>query len=90
MKFDLTDICGTKHEMDTENWGERFINIDCMDALKAMPDKCADLCIVDPPYGIGNWIPQGGKSARKDYKEHLVTWNDKTPDESYFVELIRV
>jgi len=40
--------------MDTERWGEQFINIDCMDALRAMPDKCVDLCIVDPPYGVGS------------------------------------
>ena len=26
---------------------------DCMDIMKKMPDKSVDLCIVDPPYGIG-------------------------------------
>ena len=67
-----------------------FYNLDCLIGMAQFPDKWFELAIVDPPYGIGNWIPQGGKSARKDYKEHLVTWNDKTPDESYFVELIRV
>lgn len=28
-------------------------NRDCMEAMRAMPDKWADLAIVDPPYGIG-------------------------------------
>ena len=26
---------------------------DCMDYMKGLPDKCFDLAIVDPPYGIG-------------------------------------
>ncbi len=26
---------------------------DCMDIMRNMPDKSVDLCIVDPPYGIG-------------------------------------
>lgn len=29
-----------------------FYNMDCMDALKQLPDKFFDLGIVDPPYGI--------------------------------------
>lgn len=28
-------------------------NMDCMDLLKATPDKFYDLAVVDPPYGIG-------------------------------------
>ena len=28
-------------------------NIDCMELLKATPDKFYELAIVDPPYGIG-------------------------------------
>lgn len=28
-------------------------NMDCMDALREMPDKCFDLAVVDPPYGPG-------------------------------------
>ena len=26
-------------------------NMDCMEAMKKMPDKAFDLAIVDPPYG---------------------------------------
>ena len=29
-----------------------FINGDCMEYMKTMPDKYVDLCICDPPYGI--------------------------------------
>lgn len=28
-------------------------NMDCMEAMRAMPDKAFDLAVVDPPYGIG-------------------------------------
>ena len=29
-------------------------NLDCMEAMREMPDKCFDLAIVDPPYGSGD------------------------------------
>lgn len=28
-------------------------NMDCLDAMRQMPDKAFDLAIVDPPYGGG-------------------------------------
>ena len=30
----------------------QIINADCMDVLKQLPDKCIDLILTDPPYGI--------------------------------------
>ena len=30
-----------------------FFNLDCMEGMKQFPDKYFDLCICDPPYGIG-------------------------------------
>ena len=35
-----------------------FINADCMEYLRKMPDKCVDLAITDPPYGGG--FTEGG------------------------------
>lgn len=32
--------------------------MDCIEGMKQFPDKCFDLAVVDPPYGIG----VGGKS----------------------------
>lgn len=26
---------------------------DCLELMKEMPDKCIDLVVTDPPYGIG-------------------------------------
>lgn len=47
----------------------KLFNKDCLDAMKEMPDKAFDLAIVDPPYGIGNWIPQSGKAMDTFSKE---------------------
>ena len=30
----------------------QFYNMDCMEAMKQIPDKYFELAIVDPPYGI--------------------------------------
>lgn len=32
----------------------RVIHGDCLDILKLMPDKCVDLVLTDPPYGMKN------------------------------------
>ena len=58
--------------------------MDCLEGLRDTPDKFYDLAIVDPPYGIGNWIPSNNKNPK------TVNWNDKIPDKSYFIELKRV
>ena len=45
---------------------------DCMEAMRKMPDKCFDLAVCDPPYGIGE-SGAGNKTrsclaAAADYK----------------------
>jgi site-specific DNA-methyltransferase (adenine-specific) len=60
-------------------------NQDCLEAMREMSDKQFDLAIVDPPYGIGNWVQQSGNKRGKP-----VTWNDNTPTQEYFKELQRV
>ena len=44
-------------------------NCDCMEIMKSFTDKQFDICIVDPPYGIGisgqKEKKQGKKSDRK-------------------------
>ena len=67
-------------------------NIDCLEAMMAMPDKCFDLAVVDPPYGIGE---DGLKnhSRGKATKPTLYTpksWDNKPPTQEYFNELLRV
>lgn len=77
-------------------------NLDCMTAMKAMPDNAYDLAIVDPPYGIGcmsmNYTRSGAVrvlsrnsknvATRRDYR-HNADWDIK-PGPEYFAELFRV
>jgi site-specific DNA-methyltransferase (adenine-specific) len=61
-----------------------FINGDCMEYMKTMPDKYVDLCICDPPYGIGiSSNPVRQAHAKKD-------WDKSIPNAEYFSELMRV
>ncbi len=63
-------------------------NVDCLAYMREVPDKAFDLAIVDPPYGIGNFIPQYGEQQGSKFA--AVNWNDATPDNGYFTELYRV
>lgn len=60
-------------------------NQDCLEAMRAMPDKAFDLAIVDPPYGLGNWVQVSG-----NVRGEAVTWNNAIPSPEYFSELSRV
>lgn len=62
-----------------------IFNRDCMDAMREMPDKAYDLAIVDPPYGIGNFVQISG-----NVRGEAVGWNDHIPTVEYFNELRRV
>lgn len=62
-------------------------NIDCMEYMKTLPDKCFDLVIADPPYGID--INTSGRLVREKgmtYKD----WDKNAPDKSFFDEIQRV
>ena len=65
-----------------------FYNMDCMDAMREFPDKFFELCICDPPYGIGM---DGGNVGYKG-KNNLAKkqWDKATPDAEYFQELFRI
>jgi site-specific DNA-methyltransferase (adenine-specific) len=64
-----------------------------MEYMKQMPDKCIDLAIVDPPYGIGESGEKNhtrGKLAKAaNYKPFY--GNDlEPPKKEYFQELMRI
>jgi site-specific DNA-cytosine methylase len=68
-------------------------NMDCMEAMREMPDKAFELAIVDPPYGIGidgqkKSISKNPKHNRKEHEKK--GWDTAPPDEAYFRELERV
>jgi site-specific DNA-methyltransferase (adenine-specific) len=66
----------------------KYFNEDCMTGMSRYPDKYFNLAIVDPPYGIGDFIQGVGKN--KSHVNWEVRWNNERPDENYFAELKRV
>ena len=86
----------TESEAKTENeacpldaivnppYNEVFL-MDCMEGMKQYPDKFFDIAIVDPPFGIGNFVQNTGNK-----RGNKVEWNEYTPSDQYFNELRRV
>lgn len=73
--------------------------MDCLKAMRQMPDKAFDLAVVDPPYGIGVISMMNkavttrrvgnAKAIKRDYKKPT-DWDVSVPDAEYFRELMRV
>lgn len=69
------------------------LNLGCsLEAMKTMKDNSYDLAVVDPPYGIGNWIPSNtsNQSKKKETVFNKVNWNNTAPPAEYFQQLKRV
>jgi site-specific DNA-methyltransferase (adenine-specific) len=65
-------------------------NADCMELLKATPDKFYELAIVDPPYGINVNHNMGRRRGNKASEYKPAVWDSSAPEKSYFDEIIRV
>ena len=73
-------------------------NEDNMELMKRYPDNYFDLAIVDPPYGIDADNKNNGKNSDRHEKTSLAkintykktNWDNETPNEKYFKELLRV
>ena len=63
-------------------------NEDCITVMKRYPDKFFDLAVVDPPYGLGDKLTQGGTWASK-YAKGDASW-DIAPPAEYWEQLFRV
>ena len=61
----------------------KITNEDNMELMARYEDNYFDLAIVDPPYGIGNFVQTNNRGQ-------AVTWNDYIPNKQYFKELERV
>lgn len=72
----------------------RFFNCDNMEFMKEIPDNYYELCICDPPYGIGidgqkqSINLNNPKANRKEHK--FKGWDNEIPTAEYFAELWRV
>lgn len=68
-------------------------NMDCMEAMREMPDKCFDLAVVDPVYGDvprGGYMTGKGGGLAKQNQYNQSIWNQKKTCPEYFQELFRV
>lgn len=66
-----------------------IINADCLDILKQLPDKCIDLVLTDPPYGIkcdGGSYGLGVSPTHYEKKD----WDKEIPSKEIFDEMMRV
>ena len=71
----------------------KLYNCDCMELMAKTPDKYYELCIVDPPYGLGidgqkESLCKNPKHNRKQHERK--DWDKNTPQHEYFIELERV
>lgn len=76
-----------------QEWLNQIHCGDCLELMKRLPDKCVDLVLTDPPYGIGETnkknLSRETKGIRsKDYGEF--TWDTKRIDRVYFDEMQRI
>ena len=79
--------------MDIESITNKIINADCMDILKQLPDKCIDLVLCDPPYGIGidGQKECFCKNPKHNRKLHIKKeWDNNIPLKLVFDEIKRI
>lgn len=66
--------------------------MDSLDGMRKLPDRCIDIVITDPPYGLE--LPKSskeyGKATEHSRKPTDDNWDDFIPDEEYFDEIFRV
>jgi len=70
----------------------KIILADCLDVLKELPDKCVDLVLTDPPYGIGE---AAGKNKSRNQLTKATDygnkkWDNTPPADEVFNEIQRV
>ena len=74
MKYELDKILNT------------VINDDCLNVLKDLPDKCVDLVLTDPPYGIrADENPVTG-----GFGYNKTSWDRERPKKEIFDEILRI
>jgi site-specific DNA-methyltransferase (adenine-specific) len=79
--------------IDIKDLENKIINADCLDILKELPDKCVDLVLTDPPYGINiekmnfTQSTKGGVCDRNDYSH---CFDDNKISKEVFDEIKRI
>lgn len=65
-------------------------NIDCLEFMKTLPDKCVDLVLTDPPYGISADKKKAHSSIIDNPKWQESKWDNFRPKKDYFEEILRI
>ena len=65
-------------------------NCDCMELMKQLPDKCVDLVLTDPPYGIGADKKNAHSCIRDNADWEKVNWDESRPRKEVFNEILRI
>lgn len=67
-------------------------NVDCLEYMRSLPDKHFDLCIADPPYGIGECGAKNhSRSKIAKAKEYTAKdWDFQALPKEHFDEILRV
>ena len=73
--FSFKDAEGVEQTLDTSQRFNVAYHADCRDILRAMPDKCIDLIVADPPYGDGN---PDNKEEHRNQRGRFDRYNDSS------------
>jgi len=75
-----------------DRWLNKILLGDCLDIMREMPDKCVDLVLTDPPYGIGESNERNATRENAcrptDYGHYA--WDSKRIPPEYFDEIRRI
>ena len=69
-----------------EDFINKVIQGDCLRVMKEMPDKCVDLVLTDPPYGI----KADENPIRAKFIYDKTSWDRERPSKEIFDEIFRI
>ena len=73
---------------DIKEFENRIICGDCLEIMGDLPDKSVDLCLTDPPYGIGKKGITGDNMPAEEYKKwmkNILKEIDRITKDGYFI-----
>ena len=60
MSYETTTPTGETQTFSLMDGKSYYLNCDCMELLRKLPDKSIGLCVTDPPYGDGGYLEKDG------------------------------
>lgn len=86
----MTDIINFDGEISPENCLDKIIHGDCLQVMRALPEKCVDVVITSPPYNLLNSTGNGlkkntrtGKWKNAAIKNGYEEYEDNLPYDEY-------